>query len=721
MRTFLTLAAVLAFCPVGFGQEYLVNGSFEDPPVADPECEHPGGYGGAVTGWSGSGAGNRNNSFYGASCYDGVMHMSMTGWGNESRTITQTVTGLTGGVQYQLTGVWWLGHMDSFGNNTARAELRDGPNDTDPLLGFAQKVQTQGSTGAWLPFSVVATLPPGHTTITVVIKTTNGGSTGFATHVDAVSLHPNQCVTPVDVADISPGYGARDTTVTEVTINGSGFIAGQTTVKLQKSGAPDIVATNVIVGSGGTSLSCDFNLAGAALGRWNVVVSNGNPFCQADALPNAFNVVLPAFTNGSFELPAAPKQCPVPPGGLGGGSGPSVTDWQVKEIALYGWNNVLYRDADIFTPTCNPLPDGLDHYASTTSNNDGVAGAEAWVYQTVIAEAGKTYTFSGYFAGGGANRVTIELRDGDELAPMIGETVVHDSGPAYDWSFAAVSGTPTGNLLSVVWHIDLNGPGPHAAHADGLTLLGCSNPISASSVNPTSVANVGVQTLTIGGSGFSGGGTPAVTLTKAGGGSITCTNVVVVNDGQLKCDANLVGAAAGHWDIIVVKDGCVSRISEYGASLLVVGAFVNGEFEDPTAPQDCGPPPAQVNGVPAGWSADMMTGAFVRDSAVYVVTCPCPLSAGGHFGSMSSGSAGLMFAYQVVRVTPGQSYVFSGYFAGGGMNVVRLALIDGSDHLAIPLNEVIVRQHSGSGDPYESYDWIPGSVTATAASDVMTK
>ena len=64
-------------------------------------------------------------------------------------------------------------------------------------------------------------------------------------------------------------------------------------MKLTKSGSPDINGTSVSVVSS-TQITCSFNLAGAAAGQWNVVVTN--PDTQFSTLTNGFTVIYPAPT-----------------------------------------------------------------------------------------------------------------------------------------------------------------------------------------------------------------------------------------------------------------------------------------------------------------------------------------------------------------------------------------------------------------------------------------
>ena len=70
---------------------------------------------------------------------------------------------------------------------------------------------------------------------------------------------------------IVPSIGLN-TGISHVTISGSDFASGAT-VKLTRSGQPDLIATNVVVGST-TTITADIDLSGASPGTWNVVVTN---------------------------------------------------------------------------------------------------------------------------------------------------------------------------------------------------------------------------------------------------------------------------------------------------------------------------------------------------------------------------------------------------------------------------------------------------------------
>ena len=689
---------VIAAAPLVAQTNLLVNGSFDTPALPNGDCSKDPG---AIDNWTGTGM-QRNGDWAIAPCprAGDVAHLSMQGWGNGTLYATQTVSGLTPGQLYTLAGWWYKQHSDPFGVLTCTAELRNGPAQDSPLIASKTVFRYGGQDNQWSEFSVSGTLPAGSTVVTVVLRGINSGGTGFALHADDVRLVEGNCFSPPTIASITPGHGVRGTTVSDASIAGSNFVAGQTSVKLTRGDAPEIVATNVVV-SGTASLTCSFNLSTAVLGPYNVVLSVAGQGCPTDTLPDGFLVILPEFSNGSFELPTAPGACPPVP--LAG----APTDWSFREISLYGYGNALYRDGDIWAPSCPPL-DGL-HYATSSSTNDGAAGAEATIYQTFAVTPGLTYAFSGSFAGGGANTVTMELRDGSLASPALNTSTIHTpASGSYDWTFNTVSGTPSSGMMTAVWHIDLAGAGPHATHADGLAVEVCNTPVDLTAISPNVATNEGPISITnLAGAGFAMGSTPVVQLIK-GNTVLTATEVNVLSPNQITCSFDLTGAPSGKYVLRVKQGGCSATIpaDNPGAFLVVAAEFVNGGFEDPGADLNCGPPPVPTGGLPTGWNSDAN---LIRDgNAPVPPSCPSP--ADGHYGSMSR-AGGTLNAWQTVKVLPGQQYTFSGQFAGSADCIIRL--LDG-DELGMVLASSPVFTDGDGGA------WQPASVAATALSEVMT-
>ncbi len=727
--------AVLGLCTAGFGQNLLVNGDFELPPVAGSCARDTQ----VVTGWTNENNGsfaNRNDTLYIPTCprvAGDTAYASMQGWGNSpfpnGNYIYQTVS-VTPGMTYTLVGYWAGGHMDSFGNNTLTAELRDGldPN-TGALLGQAQRIQGSGGFN-WLLFSVNGTAISGQ--MTVVLRQKNGGATGFALHLNDVQFVQATCLQPpsitgVTVPDRATAFGVRHEVLNNVTVTGSNFTSGQTTVKLKKEGQPDITATNVVVAGDRSSLTCTLDLTGAAWGRYDVEVSVASVppnqlNCTADTLSGGFLVVLPALSNGSFELPTAAGGCPATP--VTG----FPTDWQPMEIAGYGWGNVLLRNSSDSPPTCPP-PDGT-HYASSLSTNDGAAGGYAKIYQTIAVTPGSQYVLSGQFAGAGTNIVSIELIDGDITSTTsLGSTIVHNPGGTYDWTFASVTGTPAQPYVTAVWKVDPEGAGPHAAHADALSLQVCSSPITVTGITPSTATNTGVVNITnLAGTGFAG--TPTVTLTRPGA-TITATDVTVVSPTQITCSFDLTGRPSGAYQVMVADGPCVGTYSSF---VVMSDVFTNGSFEQGD--------PANKTDIP-GWGLLVeRTGATIEKTASG--------AAGTLFGGIDTTWDGQYYAgynvgngdgfhvglYQVFKTLPGTTYNVSGGYFGGvgpsGVDPVTLGLewwevlvVDGGGVTIADMNgsggtpTVIVKKEHLANEPSMSFrETFAGSFRA--ASDATT-
>jgi hypothetical protein len=107
------------------------------------------------------------------------------------------------------------------------------------------------------------------------------GTSGNKYGIDFVGLCGSAAPT---VTAITPNCGRNTGSVAVTNLAGTGFQNGAS-VRLTKTGQPDIVATGITVVSA-TKITCTLNLSGKATGSWNVVVSN--PDSHSGALPDGF-------------------------------------------------------------------------------------------------------------------------------------------------------------------------------------------------------------------------------------------------------------------------------------------------------------------------------------------------------------------------------------------------------------------------------------------------
>ncbi|MDV2481379.1 PKD domain-containing protein [Methanoculleus sp. Wushi-C6] len=101
-------------------------------------------------------------------------------------------------------------------------------------------------------------------------------------------IYPGQVPAPA-IAGITPNSGYAGSLVQVTGLSGTGFVDGAT-VRLTRTGQPDIVATGVSVVSS-SKIACTLDLAGREAGAWSIVVTN--PDGQSAVLPQGFTVRTP--------------------------------------------------------------------------------------------------------------------------------------------------------------------------------------------------------------------------------------------------------------------------------------------------------------------------------------------------------------------------------------------------------------------------------------------
>jgi len=436
----------------------------------------------------------------------------------------------------------------------------------------------------------------------------------------------------------------------------------------------------------GSQVTATFDLTGAAPGQRNIVVEVGNnlPVMWRDGFTIAYPG--PGLTNGSFELPDSTQSCENRVETFS-----AATDWHVRHWNRYmddvpeGDNVPEFRDdrwvADGYDlPSC-PAPELGLHYHSTVVYNS--IGTAQWS-QTVSAEVGSVYTLSGFFGHSARNKVSLSLLDGNSAAaPMAGASVeVLPAGSFQDWTFAHVSGTASGGIITAAWEVENQGAnGPRVAWTDHLVLSECTQPVSVASVDTYAVANdtVGPITLTITGSGFTG--TPEVYLTRIGQ-TIVATDVAVLSDTELTCQVTgLASPATQAFEVVVRNNGCID--SRANGFVSAQTAILNEQFEEPSAALECDPRKPKTDPVSYWHFADEL----IREGDVHapaecpLLSCSCPEPmegcAGGHYASMSTGEGEEERAWQTLKVTPGSGVIFGGWFSWGGPGTVNLKLVDG--------------------------------------------
>lgn len=454
----LCVMIISLWAPAGLAN-LLVNGDFE---AGGSPCE---------VGWSKS-AVTANCSYNGSvwppsnGPVEGAHYGTTDVQGNfKMASIFQTVA-VTPGLEVRLTGFicGWAGTPGEPPMNHF-IRIHNGANTSAPTLASFEKKPGWG--GTWTPFDIKGTPTGSQVTVSWGFDQPRPEYIYIATHVDALVLTQVQpdCSGEPTIESVSPAFGPNDGTLTGVRVTGMNYDS-TCEVVLRRVGHPDILATGEAASVDGTTLTCDLPLSGAAIGKWNIVVTKS--FCDEAQLNSAFIVAYPTLTNGSFEDPGGyPDSCPT--------STPNVapTGWLQSGIA--SGSNYLLRDSDQWIPSC-PRPDGA-HYGSVAIGSEEFT--QFWrVFQYVTVAPNQPLTVSGRFAGGGRSTVKLQLLEGDESDDgheMLGSTTIeerHGCPPhGYDWVNASVTGTPTGGLVTVVWRVERERGHLSASHADDLRMV----------------------------------------------------------------------------------------------------------------------------------------------------------------------------------------------------------------------------------------------------------
>jgi len=276
-----------------------------------------------------------------------------------------------------------------------------------------------------------------------------------------------QCAPPT-VTGFSPGSASNCGPLNGAVISGSDFLAGAT-VKLSRAGQSDIPGTNVLVTPPGT-ISANFAITGAAVGLWDVTVTN------------------PAGL-GSHTLAGALDVSACPP--------PTVSGINPNSISNCGALN-----------------------GATISGSSILAGA------------------------------TVKLaRTGQSDIPGTGVVV---TPPGTITANFATTGAAPG-----AWDVVVTNPGASGIGTlpGGLNITACPPPV-VTGFSPGSVENCSGATTagTITGSAFLSGAT--VKLVRSGQTDINGTSVVLGGGGtNITASFLLTGTVAGFWDVVVTNPG----------------------------------------------------------------------------------------------------------------------------------------------------------------------
>jgi hypothetical protein len=175
------------------------------------------------------------------------------------------------------------------------------------------------------------------------------------------------------VTAVNPASGIAGNSYSPVSIGGSGFLTGAT-VKLNRTGSPDIIATGVNVASP-NFISCTLSLpAGAALGLWNVTVTNSDG--QTGTLVGGFTVKNMITAIGAIT--GTPRVGSVLTAGALTPSGATATyQWQRATTLTGTYSNITGATSTTYTPVVGDDTYYIRVVATGTGNYTGTVTGTA--------------------------------------------------------------------------------------------------------------------------------------------------------------------------------------------------------------------------------------------------------------------------------------------------------------------------------------------------------
>ena len=368
------------------------------------------------------------------------------------------------------------------------------------------------------------------------------------------------------VIDAAPGTGVNSGNTGLINLNGTGFL-NDALVKLVRSGEPDITGKGIVIESD-TLIHCFFDLSGARVGFWDVVVTNTDML--SGTLPEGFFI----------SYPAAPSVTGIDPdSGVNTGpvtitnlSGTGFKDGATVTLLKSGETNISGTGVVVAAPdriTCNFDLTGAKTGAwdVLVTNDDGQQGTLA---------GGFTVTYPAPVVGSitpdtGINTgpVTITNLSGSGFRPGAEVTFVKLGSPDIEATGVTVVHrgkiTCTVNLAGAaagLWNIVVtNDDGQYAILPNAFSVEYPAPTVTG--ITPSKGTNNGsIFISAVTGTGFRTGAT--VQLTRNGQNPILATGVTVVNQNTLNCTFDLTSKAIGKWNVLVTNTDSKSGILASG-------------------------------------------------------------------------------------------------------------------------------------------------------------
>jgi len=384
-----------------------------------------------------------------------------------------------------------------------------------------------------------------------VVVTNPGGQKG--TLLNGFTVNPGLAVT-----SISPNSGVRGTSLS-VTVAGTGFEPGAT-VHLFRAGEPEIWVGSVTVASP-TKITGSLAIpADAALGTWDVVVTN--PGGRSASKLAAFTVKDPAVTVTSITPNSGLRNTTVPVvvGGTSFADGATVTLTKSGQPSIGAVDVVVVSAAQIACTLDLPADAAYGPWSVVVANPDGRKGTLSNGFTVTLPPITVTAIDPGTGTQGASVPVTVtgtEFVTGTTsvklsragASSITATTVLVSPGTEITCTFNLPATAPPG-----LWNVDVTNAGRSATLPNGFTVL---PPFAVTAIQP----NTGIRgtTVAVVVSGTLFEPSDAVTLVRDGSADIPATGVVLKSPTEITCSFALPATLEpGAFNVVVSKPGNIT-------------------------------------------------------------------------------------------------------------------------------------------------------------------
>ncbi|MBN1533799.1 MAG: IPT/TIG domain-containing protein [Spirochaetes bacterium] len=381
------------------------------------------------------------------------------------------------------------------------------------------------------------------------------------------------------VTGITPNTGLDPNLVPGVVITGSGFSSGAT-VRLVRSGYPDIAASNVTVVSD-TEIHCDIILPWAMYGPWSVAVAN--PFSYTGYLADGFEVTWPDPTVTSITPNSGSEPNTIFVTNLAGTHFMSGAAVQLRQ----GGDTIDATGEFTVSPfqiTCAIPLAGAVHGPWAVEVTNPVGGSGTLLNAFTVGWGAPTVTGISPAACNdpGTHIVTVYGTNFKSLpaVPTVrfvqGVDTITATGVAFVSAGELSCSFTFSGAMYGPWTVEvINADSQSASLANCLTVNWPA--VTVTGITPNS-GNEGYSVVITDLEGTHFAGTPTVELHR-GVDTISATGVSVVSQNQIQCSFDLTDAERGTWDVVVTNT--VPTYSVTASPGTLAGAFTVG-WDAPT-------------------------------------------------------------------------------------------------------------------------------------------